>query len=267
VSLARALAALATAGAIAASAAGPAGARAEPRPVDALRVAALAERILELQAQEGVGVLDPRGRRGRRAAATALHEFDAGVRAIGVPAAPADLHEAAALLALLAADYRAWAQKPASRDNARKLADRAEEITWQATKLSRLLADDPLGAGPLAVRAEEASALAQRIARLLAWKRWGIAGAAWAKDLALAQSGLEASVGALREGAANTPEALAELQLGENQVEFLLAAAGRLAQGSADPHDLETAVKAADNAYESMQRLAALHEAGDRAGR
>ncbi|HEX3097137.1 MAG TPA: hypothetical protein VHQ02_05430 [Usitatibacter sp.] len=255
--LARALAALATAGALAASAAGPAAVPAEPRPADALRVAAFAERILELQAQEGMGVLDARGRRGRRAAAAALHEFDASVRAIGVPAAPADLHEAAALLVLLAADYRTWAQRPASRENARKLAERAEEIAWQATKLSRLLADDPLGYGPLAARAEEASALAQRIARLVLWKRWGLAGASWARDLAAAESGLEAALGALREAAASAPDALAELQLAQNQAEFLLAAAGRIAQGSADPHDLETAAKAADNAHESMQRLAA----------
>jgi len=264
VRLARALAALATAAGIAEFAA--AATRAEPGPAEALRAAAFAERILELQAQEGLGLLEARGRRGRRAAAAALREFDASVRAIGVPAAPADLHEAAALLALLAADYRTWAQKPASRENARKLAERAEEITWQATRLSRLLADDPLGTGPLAARAEEAAALAQRIARLLAWKRWGIAGAAWPKDLALARSGFEASMGALREAAAGSAEAPAELQLAQNQAEFLLAAAGRIAQGSADPHDLETAVKAADNAYESMQRLAALHEARARAG-
>jgi len=262
----RALAALATAGWTAASAAGPAAARAEPRPAEALRVAAFAERILELQAQEGLGVLDPRGRRGRRAAATALREFEASVRAVGVPAAPADLHEAAALLALLAADYRTWAQKPASRENARKLAERSEEVGWQATKLSRLLTDDPLGTGPLAARAEEAAALAQRIARLLAWKRWGLAGPAWAKDLALAQPGLEAAMAALREAAASMPEALAELQLAQNQAEFLLAAAGRIANGGADPHDLEVALKAADNAYESMQRLAALHDARERAG-
>ena len=249
----RALAALATAAAISSTAA----IRGEPRPAEALHVAACAERILELQAQEGLGVLDPRARRGRRAAVAVLRELDASVRAVGVPAAPADLHEAAALLSLLAADYRAWAQKPASRENARKLAERAEEIAWQATKLSRLLADDPLGTGPLAARAQEAAALAQRIARLLAWKRWGIAGTAWAKDLARARSGLEAAMAALGEAAANTPEALAELQLAQNQKEFLLAAAGRLAQGSADPHDLETALKAADNAYESLQRLAA----------
>ena len=263
----RALGALATAAVFAASAASPGPNRAEPRPVDALRVAALAERILELQAQEGLGVLDPRGRRGRRAALTALREFDASVRALGVPASPADLHEAAALLALLAADYRTWAQKPPSRDNAAKLAERAEEIAWQAAKLSRLLADDPLGTGPLAARAEEAAALAQRIARLLLWKRWGIARASWGKDLAAAQSGLEASLAALREAAANTPEAVSELQLAENQAQFLLAAAGRLGEGAGDPRDLETAVKAADNAHESMQRLAALHEARDRAGR
>jgi hypothetical protein len=266
VRLARALAALATAGlAGACAASGPI--RADPRPVDALRVAALAERILELQAEEGVGILDPRGRRGRREATAALRDFDASVRAVGVPPAPADLHEAAALLALLAADYRTWAQKAASREIARKLAERAEEITWQAAKLARLLVDDPLGTGPLAARAEEASALAQRIARLLLWKRWGIAGASWAKDLALAQSRLEASLGALREAAANSPDALAELQLAQNQVEFLLAAAGRLAAGGADPHDLETAVKAAGNAHESMQRLAALLEARGGAGR
>lgn len=259
----RALAALATAGTIAATAAAM---RAEPRPAEALRVAASAERILELQAQEGLGVLDARGRRGRRAAAAVLREFDASVRAVGVPAAPADLHEAAALLSLLAADYRAWAQKPASRENARKLGERAEEIEWQATKLSRLLADDPLGAGPLAARAEEAAALAQRIARLLAWRRWGLAGAAWVRDLSDARSRLEAAMAALREAAASTPEALAELQLAQNQAEFLLAAAGRLAQGSADPHDLETALKAADNAYESLQRLAAPAPARGAAG-
>jgi len=229
------------------------------RSTAALRVAALSEHILKLQAQEGLRVLTPRG---RRASGTALRELDAAVRAVGVPAAPAELHESAALLAILAADYRAWALKPATRENARKLAERAEEVAWEAQKVARLSTGATRPGAALAARAEEASALSQRVARLVLWKRWGVGGASADNALALARVELEA---ALRElGAANGPsaETLAELQLAENQVAFLLASARRIEEGAREGRELEFAAKASDNARESLERLAALYDGG-----
>jgi hypothetical protein len=89
------------------------------------------------------------------------------------------------------------------------------------------------------------------------WRRWGIAGAAVARRLADAkaalQAGLEALGAARRAGAIQT-----ELQVAQNQAAFLFAAAARLESGEAGERELEYAAKAAGNARESLERLAAL---------
>jgi hypothetical protein len=191
-----------------------------------------------------------------------LRELVAALHAVGVPAGPGELHESAAILAILGAEYRGWALKPATRDNARKLGERADELAWEARKVARLSMDRGAPAAVLAARAEEASALAERIARLLLWRRWAIGGESWQKELALAQAQLEAALRELRDDSANDAETLAELQLAENQASFLLASARRIVEAPADAHELEFAAKASDNAHESLERLAALYEAG-----
>lgn len=219
----------------------------------ALRVATLAERIAKLQAQAAQGVL---AERARRALAQTVRRFDSAVQALARPASPVELHEALAILALIAKEFHAWALKPATRDNARGLGERADEVAWQAVKAARLHGLD--GAAP-AARAEEAAALAARAARLAFWRHWQ-AGGSSGERLARAVAGLHAAVDALHAAPA-TPETDAELQVADNQAAFLFAA---LDDSRTDARALETVAKAADNMQESMERLAALHAEGAR---
>ena len=229
-----------------------------PRATAALRVAVCTERILKLQAQLGQRVLLPRT---RRALPQSVRAFDASVRALGVPAAPSELHESAAILALLARQYRGWALKPATPDNARSLGERAEELAWEAAKVARLLSPPAPGQPrPAAAIALEGSELAQRVARLLFWRRWEVGGDSIGNELALAQAALAADLEALRARGAADSRIDSELEVAENQVGFLLASARRIERGNAEAHDLEFAAKASDNAAESLDHLATLYE-------
>jgi len=242
----------------------PRGAAAEgAQALAALRTATLTERALKLHAQVGQHVLEDRS---RRALAASLRGFDAAVRAVGVPAGLGELHESAAILAILARQYHAWATRPPTRDNARALGDRAEEVAWEAAKVARLasVASPP---PPLAAKAEEAAALAHRVARLVLWQRWGIAGASAANELALAKAGLQADLEALRAAAGMTPEIDAELRLAENQAAFLFAAASGSDPAQAGVRQGEYVAKASDNTAESLERLAARYAAAARGAR
>jgi hypothetical protein len=226
----------------------------------ALRIATLTERVLELHGQVGVGVLAARARRGL---GPALSDLAAAVHALGAAPPPSELHERIAILAILVEQFRAIAIQAPGRDRARRLAERAEEIEWEAQRIAALVEAAQGAPREAPAKAEEAAANAQRIARLLLWQRWGIAGAADAKRLAVAKAALQAQVEALHE--ARQPGAIqAELQVAENQAAFLFAAAARLASGDAGEREIEYAVKAADNARESLQRLAALFAGGPR---
>ncbi len=224
----------------------------------ALRVASLTERALKLQAQVGQVMLADRS---RRALAQAVRDLDAAVRAVGTPASPAELHDSAAILRLLVADYRAWALKAPTRDNARKLGERAEEIAWEAAKVVRLLGEAGQAAHPLAVKAADASALSQRIARLLLWQRWGIATSSGVNELALAKAALRADLDALRAAPSPTSEIDSELQVAESQAAFLFAAAYRLDSGAEGARQADFVAKASDNMHESLERLASLYAA------
>jgi hypothetical protein len=222
----------------------------EAQSLAALRVVTLTEHIAKLQSQAGQAIL---AERARRALSQALRRFDAAVRALERPAAPLELHESVAIVGLLAKEYRVWAAKPATRDNARGLGERADELAWEAAKAARLHA--PGDPGP-AARAEEAAALAQRAARYAFWRHWQLGGST-ARELASATARLHADLEALHAVPA-TAESDAELQLADNQAQFLFAA---LDDPAGDAHALETIAKAADNLQESMERLAALHAA------
>ena len=230
---------------------------AQPGPaLAALRVASLTERALKLQAQAGQAIL---AERSRRALAQAVRDLDAAVRAVGVPASPAELHESAAILRLLVADYRAWTLKAPTRDNARKLGERAEEIAWEAAKVVRLLGEAGRAPPPLAAKAADASALSQRIARLLLWQRWGIATRSSVNELALAKAALRADLDALRAAPATASEIDSELQVAENQAAFLFAAAYRLDSGAEGARQVDFVAKASDNMHESLERLVSLY--------
>ena len=222
------------------------------RALAALRVATAAERVLKLHAQLGQGLL---AQRSRRRLNEALVQLDASVRAIGVPASPPELHESAALLAILSAQYRARAQRPPTRDAARALGERAEEIAWESAKVAH--AASP--AAPLAVRAEQAAALAERIGRLVVWQSWGIAPTNGEEALRRARSDLASELTDLRQHGETDATIDAELGVAENQASFLLVdSAGGDAGGTTRAREAELLAKASDNAAESLERASTL---------
>jgi len=235
----------------AAAAAEPAHASVEAQALAALRVATLTERIAKLQAQAAQGVL---AERARRALSQTVRRFDAAVQALGRPAPPTELHENVAVLVLIAKEYRVWALKSATRDNARGLAERADEVAWVAAKAARLYAP---GEPSAAARAEEAAALAQRAARLAFLRHWQPGGSA-GDELTRVIARLHEAIDALHAAPA-TPETDAELQVADNQAEFLFTA---LDAAGSEARALETAAKAADNMQEYMERLSAVEAEG-----
>ena len=81
----------------------------------AMRLEALTERIAKLHAQVGQGVL---AERSKRALPEAVREFDGALREVKARPAGPEVQDTYVLLGLLWTEYRAWALKPATRDNA-----------------------------------------------------------------------------------------------------------------------------------------------------
>jgi hypothetical protein len=230
-----------------------------PRPRAAVRLATLAERVAKLDAQIGQGVLVERS---RRAMLETIRDFEAGHRALLAGATAPELREQLQLLALLWQDYRAWAARPPTRDNARKLGERTEEVVWVAMKAARFMLAAPRGASDtLAFRAAEACTLSQRIPRLHLWRRWGIRDDSLLNDLRLSEAQLHATLESLRAVAANTPEIASELQVAQSQASFLAQASRQLEGGKDAARHLEYVAKSGDHILESMERVARLYEA------
>jgi len=138
----------------------------------AMRLEALTERIAKLHAQVGQGVL---AERSKRALPEAVREFDGALREVKARPAGPEVQDNYLLLGLLWTEYRAWALKPATRDNAKKLAERAEEVAWVAGKGARLVhGTGRKGTGLLALEAAHAATLSQRLARLYLMRRWEV---------------------------------------------------------------------------------------------
>ena len=233
-----------------------AGAAAAQEPT--MRLEALAERIAKLHAQLGQGVLTDRS---RRAMPEALRDFDASLRQASTRAATPEVRDNYILLRLLWQDYRAWATKPPTRDNAKRLADRAEEVAWIAAKGARLVHEPGRrGTGRLALDAAHAATLAQRVARLHLLRRWGLRDEGTAAALGAASADLRATIGKLRAAAHNTPEIDTELQVAEGQMAFLLQAASELEGGRGSLRQIEFIAKAGDHIFESMERVVRLYE-------
>src|SRR5258706_5586257 len=172
--------------AVACAAAAP-GEGAEPRDgvvhraTAAVRLTALAERIAKLQAQISQGVL---AERSRRAMPEALHDFEAGLRAVAQSSPTTEIRDNYVLLALLWPEYRDWARKPATRENARKFRERVDEVVWVASKGARLIQEQSRAtANPSAIRAATAAELSQRISKLYLWQRWDLRDEALRREL------------------------------------------------------------------------------------
>jgi len=101
----------------------------------ALRLESLAERIAKLHAQVGQGVL---AERSKRALPEAVREFDGALKSASARATTAEARESYLLLRLLWQDLRPWTLKPPTRDNAKRISDRVEEVTWVAAKGARM---------------------------------------------------------------------------------------------------------------------------------
>jgi hypothetical protein len=224
----------------------------------ALRLPVLAERMAKLHAQIGQGIL---AQRSRRALAETARDFDSTLRTAAAAAPTAQARENYVLLSLLWHEYRDWAQRAPTRENARKLRERAEEVVWVASKGARMFQEHSrAGLSGSVVRAEQAALLSQRIPKLYLWRRWDIRDDAAAKELREAQENLRRSLEALRTAPDNTPEIEAELQVADNQLRFMDDAARQL-DVRHDSRHLEFIAKAGDHILESMERAARLYVA------
>ena len=108
------------------------------RATAALRLAPTIERIARLHAQVGEGVMADRS---RRSFAEAMRDFNATLRAALANAQGPEVRDNYVLLSMLWPDYRDWAQRPPTRETARKLRDRTEEASWVAVKGVRLMSE------------------------------------------------------------------------------------------------------------------------------
>jgi hypothetical protein len=187
----------------------------------------------------------------------AARELESSARAITARDASAESRDTHAMLTILAQEYRAWAARPPTRDNARRLGERAEEVVWVAMKVARQAgAPKRAGRDAPAIRAAEAAVLSQRIPRLHLWRRWGIRDEALLTELRLSEAQLHATLATLRSDPSNTPEIAAELQLAENQAAFLAQASASVEAGKDVARQLEFVAKTGDHVLESMERVA-----------
>ena len=224
----------------------------------AMRLEALTERIAKLHAQLGQGVLADRS---RRALPEAIRDFEATLRAVTARASTPETRDNYLLLRLLWQDYRGWALKPPSRENAKRLAERAEEVAWIAAKGARLIHEPGRrGTGRLALEAAHAATLSQRVARMHLLRRWGLRDEALASALAQSSLELRTTIEKLRSAPHNTPEIDTELQVAEGQMGFLLQAAQEIEGGRGSVRQMEFIAKAGDHILESMQRVVRLYE-------
>jgi hypothetical protein len=230
-----------------------------PRAITAVHLATLAERIAKLHAQIGQGILVERS---RRALDESSREFEADLRSLSTRAPTAELRDNFVLLGLLWPEYRAWALRPATRDSARRLGERAEEVVWVAMKGARMLQATTRSATEvLAIKAAEAATLSQRIPRLYLWRRWGIRDEGLQSELGLAEAQLHGTLDSLRSIASDTPEIAAELLVAQNQAAFLAQASKQLEGGRDVARHLEFVAKTGDHILESMERIARAYDA------
>jgi hypothetical protein len=226
----------------------------------ALRLPTLAERVAKLHAQVGQGILVQRS---RRALAETLRDFDAALRAAAAGAPGAEARDHYTLLGLLWQDYREFAQRPATRENARKLRERNEEVAWIAAKGARMIQEHSRAAtSASAVRAAGAAMLSQRIAKLYLWRRWEMRDEGLARELREAEENLRRTLDTLLAARDTTPEISAELHVAEDQMRFMADAARSFEGRSPAGRHIEHIAKTGDHMLEALERAAGLYEKG-----
>lgn len=223
------------------------------RSTAALRLAPGIERIARLHAQAGQGVMPDRS---RRALAEAIRDFGAALRATLANAQGAEVRDNYVLLSMLWQDYRDWAQRPPTRETARKLADRTEEVSWVALKGVRLTSDTSRDAvSAMALRASQVALYSQRVAKAHLWKRWDIRDGGLERELREARENVPRALEALAATPELPAEIAAQVESAQTQWRFLSDAASQLDASAGNPRALEHACKAADFILEAMEKV------------
>jgi len=224
----------------------------------ATRLAMLGERMAKLHAQLGREVLVTRS---RRALGESASEFDRGLREISGAAPNAEIRENYLLLKHLWDEYRPAAAHAPSAENARKLAERNEEIVWIANKGARLLNEHGRSrASELVLAAGSTRSAAQRLAKLHFQRGWALPPTAFGAEVKAAELELQRGLAGLKAAPETGEELALELGTVENQFAFLKQAVERLASGKDRPRQLEHIAKTADNIAEAMDRVARAYE-------
>jgi hypothetical protein len=213
---------------------------------DASRLAMLAERLGKLHAQIGRDILAARS---RRALGESAAEFERLLRETSGAAASGEMRENARLLRLLWDEYRPLALRAPTPEGGRKLAERAEELDWIATKGARLLQErSGTRAGALVLAAGGARAAAQRLGRIYLQRGWALAATSGAREIRAAEQDVTGALEFLKGALESGEEAASSLRMAESQLAFLRQAVDR--------HNLEHIAKTTDYVAEAMDQLA-----------
>jgi hypothetical protein len=225
----------------------------------ATRLAMLGERMAKLHAQLGREVLVTRS---RRALGEAANEFERGLREVSGAAPNAEIRENYVLLRRLWDEYRPAATHAPSAENARRLAERNEEVVWIANKGARLLDEQGRSrASELVLAAGAVRSAAQRLAKLHLQRGWALPPTALGAEVKVAELELQRGLAELKAAPETGEELALELGAVENQFAFLMQAVERLQGGKDRPRQLEHVAKTADNIAEAMDRMARVYEA------
>ena len=218
-----------------------------------LRLVPLVERMARLHAQVGQGVM---GQRSRKALGDTIREFDGALRASLAAAQGPEARDNYVLLAMLWQDYREWLQRAPTRETARKLRERTEEVEHVAARGMKLDPDAPrAGAWATAMRASQAVAASHRIAKVYLWRRWEIRDERLDRELRESRENLPRALEAIAATPGLAEEQLAQVQAAQTQWRFLADATAQLEKSGADARALEFACKAGDHIQESLQKL------------
>jgi hypothetical protein len=218
------------------------------------RLATLAERVSKSHVQAAEGVLAERSRRAMR---DSMAEFDSLLPVVGVLAGDAEARDNFALLGILWKELRAWARKTPTREHARQVSERAEEVAWVASKTARALKTEGTSQRE-GLAAMQAATAAQRVGRLLLMKRIVSRDARRDAELMDATARLGSMLSALA-GSPHTLELEDDLRMAGAQYEFLLGAMREAAAGDT-ASAAELIAKTTDHITDSMERAARLYE-------
>jgi hypothetical protein len=220
----------------------------------ASRLAMDAERIAKVQAAIGRGVLVSRS---RRALSESIADFDRGARTFASATLPPEVRDNFRLLRHLWDEYRSAAQQPPTREGARKLNERCEEVAWIAQKGARLLHQHaPSPASELVLAAGEARAAAQRIAKIELLRGWALAEMAGEREIKASQAQIFLALARLKSAAPIAEPAVRALEMAESQFALMRQAAVGLRSGRDAATHLEHIAKAADHIAASFDAIA-----------